>query len=132
MKVPNYTISFTPHWENGCCHETNEYLFTVTYTLEGTRVRDVYVWGDEPNRTRLCVRYGDEASYYMSLPDLSEFLYLMLGNSEDRDDETWAVVADAILNHCTLTAKLSRKTIKKMHSLVGAPFYRDKYQPENK
>lgn len=119
MKVPDYTLSFVPRWHNGCCHEEEEYLFTVTYqpfdNISASRERDVYLWGhdEKSDRSRLCVRYGDDDPQYMSLPDLSEFLYLMVGSSDDRDDETWAVVADAILNHCTLTAKIDRSTLKR-------------------
>lgn len=119
MRLPEYTLSFAPRWNNGCYHDEEEYLFTVTYQpftdVAASRERDVYLWkqDEQSDQTRLCVRYGDDDHQYMSLPDLSDFLYLMVGSPDINTDDSWAVVADAILNHCTLTAKLNSKTRKK-------------------
>jgi hypothetical protein len=121
MKVPNYTLSHTPHWNNECAHELKDYLFTVTFVIKGlpggmgpaievTQIRDVYLWahGNESDRTQLCIREGNDGPDYMSPPALGQFL-LSLMHRPDEHSVTWRVVADAILNKCVLSARLTRK-----------------------
>jgi len=65
-QILEYTT--TPHWENGCKHDLDTYLFSFTCIETPTEEvkYDVYCFRDYRDRQEFCLRFGNDSGDYCS------------------------------------------------------------------